>query len=62
MDVLVQDLVFFEIEGYKFCQIHPFWFLGDMILSGGLALIGPYIKTEKNQSKSLAIDFWFLGD
>ena len=43
-------------------SIHPFRFLDDMILGDGLALIGPYIQTEKNQSKSLAVDlghrFW----
>ena len=42
--------------------IDPFRFLGDMIFGDCFVLIGPYIKSEKNQSKSLANYFWFLGD
>ena len=44
-----------------FFYIHPFQFLGYRVLGYSLALIGPYIQSEKNQSKSLTIDFWFLG-
>ena len=42
--------------------LHPFWFLGDLTLGDGLTLIGSYIQSDKNQSESLTIDFWTLGD
>ena len=46
-----------------FFLAHFLFFQESMIFIGdGLALIGPYIQSEKNQSKSLTIDFWLIGD
>ena len=49
-------MVYYKI--YTISCIYPFRFLRDLALGDGLALIGQYIYSKKNQSKSLIIDLW----